>query len=694
MDAYVISKTENSPESTDDEEVYTCRPPETPTPERSNPANSPTPGCSTDTANGDTSTPQQPENTQEDEISPPVSPVRKRIRCRGGIGRARGLRTRGGRGNARGGYRGRENRVQAQFRNLENDIQNDNDDENRSSDSSDENNLNDDNNDDADLFVWNDTSRPLRQFQFIGTPGVKVQPDDITSHLECLKLFLSDNVISNIVRYTNSYAETMQNLPEIRRRMDESARSLFNLWKPIDNDELWVYISILLLQGIIQKPTNHMYWSKDPFLSTPIFSRLMRRDRFEQIRKMIHFTDPLQENPEDALRKLSSFLDSLSESFARVYTPKQNVAVDEYLSLWKGRLRFRVYIPNKRERYGVKIYMLCESDSGYLMSFIIYCGADTKYNPPADINLPKNFDEYKSPSKVVLSLASSILNQGYCVIVDNLYTSPELARALFENGTDIYGTLRKKGGLPKDFWKWKPQKGIGVAPMIKYCDEKFIVFRWNDPYKKKSTKVVSMLSSIHIGELIDTGKVDFATRESIIKPDAIVDYNANMGGVDLLSRVIVPYSIQQKGGNKWYRKIGELFIELSLYNAYIVWKNLNNSTATQLDFRRELINEIITIHLSGQPLDFGRGVADNTNPLRLKGRHFIRKKARGKRGRCVRCNKMGVRHEVMYECRTCDVSLCIEPCFQIYHTKKDITQVSNLKIQLSELCQIGNKYMI
>ena len=125
----------------------------------------------------------------------------------------------------------------------------------------------------------------------------------------------------------------MQNFPEIRRRMDEPSRILFSLLKPIDKDGLWVYISILLPQGIIKKPTNDMCCSKDPFLSTPIFSRLMRRDRFKQIRKMIHFTDSLQEDPEDSLRKLSSFLDLPSESFASVYTPEQNIAVDEYLSL-------------------------------------------------------------------------------------------------------------------------------------------------------------------------------------------------------------------------------------------------------------------------------------------------------------------------------------------------------------------------
>ena len=61
-------------------------------------------------------------------------------------------------------------------------------------------------------------------------------------------------------------------------------------------------------------------------------------------------------------------------------------------------------------------------------------------------------------------------------MVDNLYTSPELARTLFENGTDIYGTIRKKKGLPQNLWQWKPQKGVGIEPIMKFCDEEFIVF--------------------------------------------------------------------------------------------------------------------------------------------------------------------------------------------------------------------------
>ena len=92
--------------------------------------------------------------------------------------------------------------------------------------------------------------------------------------------------------------------------------------------------------------------------------------------------------------------------------------------------------------------------------------------------------------------------------------------------------------------------------------------------QNKSKKIVSMMSTRHVGELVDTGKINFSTKYPIIKPDVIKDYNKLMGGVDTLSHVIKPNSIQ-KHGLKWYRKIGELFIDISMYNAFILWKQLN-----------------------------------------------------------------------------------------------------------------------
>ena len=182
---------------------------------------------------------------------------------------------------------------------------------------------------------------------------------------------------------------------------------------------------------------------------------------------MIYFVDPVAEH-KGSLSKLEDFLDLLREKSRQNYIPSKFVAVDEYLSLWKGRLRFKVYIPNKRERYGVKVYMLCESETGYLSNFIVYTGEDMKYPEPS-VTLPEPFEHYGNPSKVVLSLLEGFYNKGYQLALDNLYTSPELSYALYHNGTDAYGTLRKKKGLPKDFWSWKPIKGLNTPPMRVVC---------------------------------------------------------------------------------------------------------------------------------------------------------------------------------------------------------------------------------
>lgn len=73
---------------------------------------------------------------------------------------------------------------------------------------------------------------------------------------------------------------------------------------------------------------------------------------------------------------------------------------------------------------------------------------------------------------------------------------------------------------------------------------------------------------------MDSGKTNRLTGEPVYKPDVIVDYNKTMGGVDTLSRVLIPYSSQRKG-IKWYRKLAELFLDICVYNAFIVYKKLN-----------------------------------------------------------------------------------------------------------------------
>ena len=81
----------------------------------------------------------------------------------------------------------------------------------------------------------------------------------------------------------------MINHPKIQERMEKSARSLLYLWEPVTEDDIWVYFALLVLMGIVNKPTYAMYWCKDHIFSTHIFSRILCRDKFEHMWCVVRF---------------------------------------------------------------------------------------------------------------------------------------------------------------------------------------------------------------------------------------------------------------------------------------------------------------------------------------------------------------------------------------------------------------------
>ena len=115
--------------------------------------------------------------------------------------------------------------------------------------------------------------------------------------------------------------------------MKQSAHKLLHLWEPVTKDDICVYFALLVLAGIVKKPTYVMYWYKDYIFSTLACSRIMRCDKFECIRKMLHFTYPLSKDPADSLTKLCGFLEKLRNFFHNYYTTNQNILVDKYLFL-------------------------------------------------------------------------------------------------------------------------------------------------------------------------------------------------------------------------------------------------------------------------------------------------------------------------------------------------------------------------
>jgi len=67
----------------------------------------------------------------------------------------------------------------------------------------------------------------------------------------------------------------------------------------------------------------------------------------------------------------------LNIKFQTLYLPNQNVAIDESLKLWNGRLSIRQYLPLKASKFGIKTFELRESRTGYLWCFLVYTSKNT-----------------------------------------------------------------------------------------------------------------------------------------------------------------------------------------------------------------------------------------------------------------------------------------------------------------------------
>ncbi|PNF29055.1 hypothetical protein B7P43_G13906 [Cryptotermes secundus] len=214
-----------------------------------------------------------------------------------------------------------------------------------------------------------------------------------------------------------------------------------------------------------------------------------------------------------------------------------------------------------------------------------------------------------------------------------------------ETVTDCVGTLRlNRKNIPTEVKTKKLKKGeticqhSGPVTVMKWCDK----------------KLVTMISTYH-----DDSQTKVTVRgKEIEKPKTVVDYNHNMGGIDMKDQTLQMYLIERKRMRKWYHKLFRRLLNASVLNSLILFRQNTKTNIEHLSFRILLVEGLFAKYATGETrvTQPGRHASDNTVP-RLTERHFLRrltgtgKKARLQR-RCVVCT-----------------GLCLDDCFEAYHTK-------------------------
>ena len=170
-------------------------------------------------------------------------------------------------------------------------------------------------------------------------------------------------MIDIIVRETNRYAvQYISKNPPIER-------SIYKAWTPISEDEIRLFLGILILQGIVKLPRQEWCWSTRK-IHVPVFQELISRNRFLLLMKFMHFTNnenfDLVNHPNPKLWKFFEIMEHLCTRFREVYIPADSLSLDESLMLYKGCLGWKMFNTKKRARFGLKFFVVCETESEYI----------------------------------------------------------------------------------------------------------------------------------------------------------------------------------------------------------------------------------------------------------------------------------------------------------------------------------------
>jgi hypothetical protein len=193
-----------------------------------------------------------------------------------------------------------------------------------------------------------------------------------------------------------------------------------------------------------------------------------------------------------------------------------NVTIDEMLHPFRGRCPFKVYMPSKPAKYGLKIWILADSETSCCWNVQPYLG---KVGQVA---------ENGQGERVVRDLVTPVMASGRNVTVDNLFTSLSLAMWLLQNKLTIVGTIRKnRGEIPECMLPNRNRAEL--TSIFGFTKETTIV-----SYVPKKNRSVVLLSTLHHDATIDVGDQ--------CKPEIITFYNGTKGGVDNLDKMCAQYT--------------------------------------------------------------------------------------------------------------------------------------------------------
>ena len=310
------------------------------------------------------------------------------------------------------------------------------------------------------------------------------------------------------------------------------------------------------------------FWANDG-TGIELFRAAISITRFRFILQTMRFDDidtRYERKVMDKLAPIRTFVEDFTSICKSSYCHSNNLTIDEMLPSFRGRCPFKIYIPSKPNKYGIKIVSTVDAKTKYLSNMEIYAG--TQPTGPFCVD--------NSAKEVVKRLLTHVKGSGRNVTVDNWFTSYPLAQELRQQyKMTLVGTIRKnKREIPAQFVATRGRSQFSSI----FGHQKDVTLV---SYIPKKNKNVTLLSTKH-----NDAAIDEDTGEQR-KPKMITFYNKTKGGVDTVDQLCSLYGVERKT-RRWPMVIFYTILNIAGVNAYVTFKSNGGTVNSRRDFIKQL----------------------------------------------------------------------------------------------------------
>ncbi|KAL7645266.1 UNVERIFIED_CONTAM: hypothetical protein RMT77_003652 [Armadillidium vulgare] len=262
-------------------------------------------------------------------------------------------------------------------------------------------------------------------------------------------------------------------------------------------DEVRALLGILLFSA--SQRGNH-FSTREMFNSkteNQVYRSAMSEGRFSFLISCLRFDDPTTRDDRkktDPFAEIRTILDIFIGNCEKMYTLSENLTIDEQLLAFKGKCPFRMYIPNKPAKYGIKLKFCTDNKSKNLVRVLPCLGKKGTKSEDPKIGLGHHFTKY---------LTKPHHHSNRNVTTDNWFTFVDLVQDLLSNcGMTLVGTLRTNKKEVPAVMKDKKNRDFGSGAFL--FTKEMTMVSYVPATSKTKKKLVLLLSSMYSQPKVST----------------------------------------------------------------------------------------------------------------------------------------------------------------------------------------------